>query len=69
MSRNWEICPRCGGDHVTVFVVDEREVDATVDLMVSVAREDARRSVLPAVSLRIELIDLECLDCDHRWRG
>lgn len=65
----WESCPRCGGDHVTVFVVDERELDASLNLMVSVAREDNRRSVLPGVSLRTELIDLECLDCDHRWRG
>jgi hypothetical protein len=54
---------------VTVFVVDERELDASLNLMVSVAREDNRRSVLPGVSLRTELIDLECLDCDHRWRG
>jgi hypothetical protein len=55
---------------VTVHVRDEREVGGTRNLMVSVAREGTgRQSLMPAVSLRCELIWLKCLGCGHRWRG
>jgi hypothetical protein len=66
----WETCPNCGEDAVTVHVRDEREVGGTRNLMVSVAREGTgRQSLMPAVSLRCELIWLKCLGCGHRWRG
>lgn len=70
---NWERCAACGSDHVTVDVREEREVAAAENLMVSVARNNtyggARRSVMPAVTLRVELIWLRCLGCRNRWRG
>ena len=65
----WETCPRCAVDAVTVHVRDEREVGATKNLLVSSAREGDRPSIMPAVSLRVELIWLLCLGCGHRWRG